>query len=350
MVVSFGYFEYVLCFIWINKISLFIIDHIKRKVRRRPSWGRGIIRKKKNYKKGLEEEEEDEPEAEVEAAGPSDSCLTLDEESSCDITGPQPNGHHPHALSTEEESSNEPPVAAPAEPPEANDATDEPTYKGEESKAKRGESEKKVELHFLGRSSHPNVDGDSKTSQVDFQPLTETSESSDAEAQPKHAEDLLVSQVDCVNGNESMESLDLQSPEMSSEAENRTPQSTVEGSNTPEREEHKNKHENHPTQDQPPQDGTAVTEGAEEDLDKEGIKLDRTYCSPCLSSMFLCLNTDVFNLFTYYRIFLAVDACFTSCTVLMSVSVGPQVKKLSLSITFSNVWTSHQSARLISFQ
>ncbi|KAF0023225.1 hypothetical protein F2P81_023855 [Scophthalmus maximus] len=245
-------------------------DHIKRKVRRRPSWGRGIIRKKKNYKKGLEEEEEDEPEAEVEAAGPSDSCLTLDEESSCDITGPQPNGHHPHALSTEEESSNEPPVAAPAEPPEANDATDEPTYKGEESKAKRGESEKKVELHFLGRSSHPNVDGDSKTSQVDFQPLTETSESSDAEAQPKHAEDLLVSQVDCVNGNESMESLDLQSPEMSSEAENRTPQSTVEGSNTPEREEHKNKHENHPTQDQPPQDGTAVTEGAEEDLDKEG--------------------------------------------------------------------------------
>uniref|UniRef100_A0A8D3DTS5 ATPase family AAA domain-containing protein 2 n=1 Tax=Scophthalmus maximus TaxID=52904 RepID=A0A8D3DTS5_SCOMX len=120
-----------------------------RKVRRRPSWGRGIIRKKKNYKKGLEEEEEDEPEAEVEAAGPSDSCLTLDEESSCDITGPQPNGHHPHALSTEEESSNEPPVAAPAEPPEANDATDEPTYKGEESKAKRGESEKKVELHFL---------------------------------------------------------------------------------------------------------------------------------------------------------------------------------------------------------
>uniref|UniRef100_A0A8D3BLT4 ATPase family AAA domain-containing protein 2 n=1 Tax=Scophthalmus maximus TaxID=52904 RepID=A0A8D3BLT4_SCOMX len=245
-------------------------NHIKRKVRRRPSWGRGIIRKKKNYKKGLEEEEEDEPEAEVEAAGPSDSCLTLDEESSCDITGPQPNGHHPHALSTEEESSNEPPVAAPAEPPEANDATDEPTYKGEESKAKRGESEKKVELHFLGRSSHPNVDGDSKTSQVDFQPLTETSESSDAEAQPKHAEDLLVSQVDCVNGNESMESLDLQSPEMSSEAENRTPQSTVEGSNTPEREEHKNKHENHPTQDQPPQDGTAVTEGAEEDLDKEG--------------------------------------------------------------------------------
>uniref|UniRef100_A0A8D3C6V3 ATPase family AAA domain-containing protein 2 n=1 Tax=Scophthalmus maximus TaxID=52904 RepID=A0A8D3C6V3_SCOMX len=216
-------------------------NHIKRKVRRRPSWGRGIIRKKKNYKKGLEEEEEDEPEAEVEAAGPSDSCLTLDEESSCDITGPQPNGHHPHALSTEEESSNEPPVAAPAEPPE-----------------------------------------------------------------PKHAEDLLVSQVDCVNGNESMESLDLQSPEMSSEAENRTPQSTVEGSNTPEREEHKNKHENHPTQDQPPQDGTAVTEGAEEDLDKEGIKLDRTYCSPCLSSMFLCLNTDVFNLFTYYRIFLAV--------------------------------------------
>uniref|UniRef100_A0AAQ5X4Z8 ATPase family AAA domain-containing protein 2 n=1 Tax=Amphiprion ocellaris TaxID=80972 RepID=A0AAQ5X4Z8_AMPOC len=108
--------------------------NLQRKIRRRPSWGRGIIRKKKIYKKGTEEEEE-EPEAEVEAAGPSDSCLTQDEESSCDTTGPQPNGHHPHLPSTEEESSNEPPVAAPAAPPNASEAG-EPTPKEEESTAK----------------------------------------------------------------------------------------------------------------------------------------------------------------------------------------------------------------------
>uniref|UniRef100_A0A669BJJ8 ATPase family AAA domain-containing protein 2 n=1 Tax=Oreochromis niloticus TaxID=8128 RepID=A0A669BJJ8_ORENI len=180
--------------------------HVKRKVRRRPSWGRGIIRKKKNYKKGTEEEEE-EPEAEVEAAGPSDSCLTQDEESSCDITGPQPNGHHPHVPSTEEESSNEPPVAAPDKSPDASE----------------------------------------------------------------HTEVLLVSQVDCVNGNESMDSLDLQSLKGSSEAETRTPQSTAEGSNRAEQDEHKDKNESKPTQEQHPQDGVAVTETVEEDHNKEGI-------------------------------------------------------------------------------
>uniref|UniRef100_A0A8C4I3C2 ATPase family AAA domain containing 2B n=1 Tax=Dicentrarchus labrax TaxID=13489 RepID=A0A8C4I3C2_DICLA len=143
-------------------------NHIKRKIRRRPSWGRGIIRKKKNYKKGTEEEEE-EPEAEVEAAGPGDS--TQDEESSCDTMGPQPNGHHPHVPSTEEESSNEPPVAAPAEPPDASEAREEPTPKEEEPTG------------------------------------------------------LLVSQADCVNGNESMDSLDSQSLKKSSVAEKMSPQS-----------------------------------------------------------------------------------------------------------------------------
>uniref|UniRef100_A0AAX7TET5 ATPase family AAA domain-containing protein 2 n=1 Tax=Astatotilapia calliptera TaxID=8154 RepID=A0AAX7TET5_ASTCA len=139
-------------------------DYVKRKVRRRPSWGRGIIRKKKNYKKGTEEEEE-EPEAEVEAAGPSDSCLTQDEESSCDITGPQPNGHHPHAPSTEEESSNEPPVAAPDKPPDASEAREAPMPKVEEPAAKEAEPEitgKHTEPHCLGGSSQPNTDGDSE--------------------------------------------------------------------------------------------------------------------------------------------------------------------------------------------
>ncbi|XP_008277854.1 ATPase family AAA domain-containing protein 2B, partial [Stegastes partitus] len=242
-------------------------NHIKRKIRRRPSWGRGIIRKKKIYKKGTEEEEE-EPEAEVEAAGPSDSCLTQDEESSCDTSGPQPNGHHPHLPSTEEESSNEPPVAAPAAPPNASEAREEPTPKEEESTAKEAENtEKHTEPHCLGGGSQPSADGHSQAKQADFQPLIETSESSDAEVQPKHTEGLLVSQVDCVNGNESMDSLDSESLKKSSEAETRTPQSAAEGSNRPEQEEHKDKNENKPTQEHHPQDGR--TETVEEAQDKE---------------------------------------------------------------------------------
>ncbi|TMS12110.1 ATPase family AAA domain-containing protein 2B [Larimichthys crocea] len=243
-------------------------NHIKRKIRRRPSWGRGIIRKKKNYKKGTEEEEE-EPEAEAEAAGPSDSCLTQDEESSCDTMGPQPNGHHPHAPSTEEESSNEPPVAALAEPPDASEAQEEPTPKEEEPTAKEAESEnteKHTELHCLTDQSQPKADGDSQDKQAEVQPLIETSESSDAEAQPKHTECLLVSQVECVNGNESMDSLDSQSLKRSSEAVKMT-----EGSNNnPEQEEHKDKNESKPTQEHSPQDGRAVTENVEEEQDQEG--------------------------------------------------------------------------------
>ncbi|XP_062267496.1 ATPase family AAA domain-containing protein 2B [Platichthys flesus] len=236
-------------------------NHIKRKIRRRPSWGRGIIRKKKSYKKGMEEDE-DEPEAEVEAAGPSDSCLTQDEESSCDTSGPQPNGHHHHAPSTEEESSSEPLVVAPAEPPEDNEAREEPTPKEEETTANKGESEnmeKDTELYCVGDSSVPKADRDSQTEQVELHPLAETSESSDAEAHSKHIEDLLVAQVDCVNGNVSMDSLDLQSPKSSSE-----------GSNEPEQDEHKDKHESHRTQDPPHQDWRAVTESADEDQDIEG--------------------------------------------------------------------------------
>lgn len=213
----------------------------------------------------------------MEAAGPSDSCLTQDEESSCDTTGPQPNGHHPHVSSTEEESSNEPPVAAPTEPPDASEAREEPAPKDEEPTAKEAESEnteKRTELHCLGGSSQSKAEEDSQAKQADFQPLIETSESSDAEAQPKDTEGLLVSQVDCVNGNESMDSLDSQSLKGSSEAEKRTPQSTAEGSNKPEQEEHKDKNESKPTQEHPPQDGRAVTENVEEDQDKEGTKLD----------------------------------------------------------------------------
>ncbi len=266
-------------------LSSFITDHIKRKIRRRPSWGRGIIRKKKNYKKGTEEEE-DEPEAEVEAAGPSDSCLTQDEESSCDTMGPQPNGHLPHVPSTEEESSNEPPVTAPAEPSDASEARQEPTPKEEEPTAREAASEnteKHTELRCLADSSQPKADGGSQDKQADVQPLIEMSECSHAEAQPKHTEDLVVSQVNCVNGNESMDSLDSQSLKRSSEPEKVTPQRMAEGANNDaEEEEHKDKNESDPTQEHPPQDGRADKESVEEDQDKEGM--EQVFCNSFLAA------------------------------------------------------------------
>uniref|UniRef100_A0A671QVP0 ATPase family AAA domain-containing protein 2 n=1 Tax=Sinocyclocheilus anshuiensis TaxID=1608454 RepID=A0A671QVP0_9TELE len=90
--------------------------NIKRKLRRRPIWGRGIIRKKKSYKKE-EAEEDDEPEEEEEGEDDSaamvqgDACLTQDE-SSCDAMelhpDKQPLQANGHILSTEEENSSEP--------------------------------------------------------------------------------------------------------------------------------------------------------------------------------------------------------------------------------------------------
>ncbi|XP_060908447.1 ATPase family AAA domain-containing protein 2B isoform X1 [Labrus mixtus] len=249
-------------------------NHIKRKVRRRPSWGRGIIRKKKIYKKGTEEEEDEDPEPEVEATGPSDSCLTQDEESSCDTMGPQPNGHHTHLPSTEEESSNEPPVTALAVPPDVSEATEEPTTEEEKPTAKEVESEKTeqhTELHSPGDSSEPMVDGDCQAKLAGIQPSTDTTKCSDAEAEPKHTDVLLESHVDCVNGNDSMDSLDSQSLDKSSEAEKRTPQSMAEGSHNTDQEEHKDRDESKPTtQENPPQDGGTVTENIEEDQDNEG--------------------------------------------------------------------------------
>uniref|UniRef100_A0A3P8UP21 ATPase family AAA domain-containing protein 2 n=3 Tax=Cynoglossus semilaevis TaxID=244447 RepID=A0A3P8UP21_CYNSE len=228
-------------------------NHIKRKIRRRSSWGRGIIRKKKSYKKGVEEEE-DEPEAEVEAAGPSDSCLTQDEESSCDITGPQPNGHHPHLPSTEEESSEEPPLAAPTGPPtEVNEAAENPASERNQSTAKEGKTE----------------NTENQTKQSNFEPLTETSESSDAELQSKHTGDLTTSHVDCVNGNESMDSLDSVSLRRSSEDDKGTPQGEAGSSNKSEQRVHKDKLESHSTQGILLHHGRAGAESADEDQDRE---------------------------------------------------------------------------------
>uniref|UniRef100_A0A8C2ZR13 ATPase family AAA domain-containing protein 2 n=1 Tax=Cyclopterus lumpus TaxID=8103 RepID=A0A8C2ZR13_CYCLU len=221
--------------------------HIKRKMRRRPSWGRGIIRKKRIYRKETEEEEgeeeeEEEEEGEAEVAGPSDSCLTQDEESSCDTTaGPQANGHHPHGPSTEEESSNEPPVAAPGKPPDAGEGPEEPPPPPEEE---------------------------------------EEEEESDS---PRAEAALTVSPADCVNGHASMDSLDSSQSVKRGEAEKRSPpppplpptsteeeeEEEEEGSDEPGREEHKDEEESEPTRD-----GSEGMENAEEDLDPEGTELD----------------------------------------------------------------------------
>lgn len=240
-------------------ILVFIVDHIKRKIRRRPSWGRGIIRRRKSYKKETEaEEEEEHDEAEGEAVGPSDSCMTQDEESSCDTMGPQPNGHHPHGPSTEEESSNEP-------------LEEDASAKETESKT----TPKSTETHFIdgqngadrqtGADGQTGVDGDN-------QPLIEISEFSDSEAQPKLIEGLLMSQVECVNGNESMDSLDSQSLPSSTEAGNRA--TLDNGPTKPEEDEHKDKHDCKSTQEQPPHEGSPTPEDVEEDHCKEGIMLD----------------------------------------------------------------------------
>uniref|UniRef100_A0A671P2N4 ATPase family AAA domain-containing protein 2 n=1 Tax=Sinocyclocheilus anshuiensis TaxID=1608454 RepID=A0A671P2N4_9TELE len=87
-------------------------DNIKRKLRRRPIWGRGIIRKKKSYKKEEDDELEEEEGAENSAAAvQGDACLTQDE-SSCDAMelhpDKQPLQANGHVLSTEEENSSEP--------------------------------------------------------------------------------------------------------------------------------------------------------------------------------------------------------------------------------------------------
>uniref|UniRef100_A0A8C2HBA8 ATPase family AAA domain-containing protein 2 n=1 Tax=Cyprinus carpio TaxID=7962 RepID=A0A8C2HBA8_CYPCA len=135
-------------------------DNIKRKLRRRPIWGRGIIRKKKSYKK--EEAEEDDELEEEEGADDSaamvqgDACLTQDE-SSCDAMelhpDKQPLQANGHILSTEEENSSEP------------TATQDPQGEKEPIKA----------------------------------PSEEASSSKEAEMVPTPQE--------CVNGNESMDSL-----------------------------------------------------------------------------------------------------------------------------------------------
>lgn len=248
---------------------LLFIDHIKRKIRRRPSWGRGIIRKKKIHKKGTEEEEG--PEAEVEVTGPSDSCLTQDEESSCDTSGPQTNGH---LASTEEESSNEPPDVAEARTSNADEQLKILASKEEESVPKECEDgDTSTQLQCLGDGSQIEVEGDNSKKQVDPQCSMEAPRSSDTKAQTKHTDSFLPSEMDCVNGSESLDSVDSQTLKGSNEAVKSTSQSGSEGSKkTPELDEHNATNKREPTQEHLPQDTTATSKNVEEGQDKEGIK------------------------------------------------------------------------------
>lgn len=254
---------------WFNVFSfhfafLCFIDHVKRKIRRRPSWGRGIIRKKKIYKKGAEEEEE--PEAEVEVTGPSDSCLTQDEESSCDTSGPRTNGH---LASTEEESSNEPPDVAEAQ--HADEQLKERASKEEESVPKEcDDRDPPSQLHCLAGE----VEADGSKKQVEPQCLLEMPESSDCKAQTKHTDGVLPSEMGCVNGSESLDSVDSHILKGSSEAVKSPLQSGSEGSKkTPELDEHKATNKREPTQEHVPHHAMKTTETVEEGQDKEGIKL-----------------------------------------------------------------------------
>uniref|UniRef100_A0A8C8H806 ATPase family AAA domain-containing protein 2 n=1 Tax=Oncorhynchus tshawytscha TaxID=74940 RepID=A0A8C8H806_ONCTS len=132
--------------------------YIPRKTRRRPSWGRGIIRKKKIYKKGMEEEED-------EGAEPEPESLSQDEDSSCDTMDPQPNGHHTQSISMEEEHSN----AAP------RGRSTETETQGESS---TGTGPKKEET--------PATDAKSTSTDKDLQ---SKSESSPSEREASHCKD-----------------------------------------------------------------------------------------------------------------------------------------------------------------
>lgn len=237
--------------------------HFKRKIRRRSSWGRGIIRKKKANKKGAEGEveaegeEEEEPEAETEVTGPSDSCLTLDEEeeSSCDTVGPQTNGHAP---STEEESSNETPAVSVAttrseEVPAAS--KEEPGVAKEDGDAAEDDEKRSPSRAATGDGPHAAEPEDRDNH----------SETSVPSPPPGHAEEgpVEASRATCVNGNESMDSVDSGSL--------RTSHGEDAQQRPPEADEHKEKHSGEPSQERHLQDGRAAVAEKIQDQDEGGV-------------------------------------------------------------------------------
>lgn len=172
----------------------------------------------------MEGEEEEDAEAETEATGPSDSCLTLDEEeSSCDTVGPQTNGHAP---STEEESSSETPVVA----------------------AARTDEEVPVSKEEPGVGDEDEEDGEKLT--TSHAATKDRDHHSDLSPPGGHAGQLEAARVDCVNGNESMDSVDSGSLETDrGEDSQKRPLEVM---------EHKEKHSCEPSQERHLQDGGAT--------------------------------------------------------------------------------------------
>uniref|UniRef100_A0A8C7GEL5 ATPase family AAA domain-containing protein 2 n=1 Tax=Oncorhynchus kisutch TaxID=8019 RepID=A0A8C7GEL5_ONCKI len=295
--------------------------HIKRKARRRPSWGRGIIRKKKNYKKGTEEEEDEGAEPKPETAVPSDSCLTQDEESSCDTMDPQPNGHHTHphtyGISTEEESSNEAPRGQRTEtqgvsntgigpkedetPTTEDQAKSTSTDKDPQSKSEsycKNKEPKAQEIQYKGEGSSKDEGSQAesenpqaKPKEECFQPMAfEKVQPKDDEVQSKTEQQSSVPTPatarpvprECVNGNESMDSLDSQALK-SSETEWPT---AVEG-------EASASAVSRGTQERRLQDGrTGDAEMGKEEQDREGTEVITCVCVCVLLSQAL-LDTVV---------------------------------------------------------
>uniref|UniRef100_A0A8C8C1V9 ATPase family AAA domain-containing protein 2 n=1 Tax=Oncorhynchus tshawytscha TaxID=74940 RepID=A0A8C8C1V9_ONCTS len=132
--------------------------HMKRKTRRRPSWGRGIIRKKKIYKKGMEEEED-------EGAEPEPESLSQDEDSSCDTMDPQPNGHHTQSISMEEEHSNASKSESSPSEREASHCKDEEPQAQDKLIQSEGEGSKHEDLQSKDKGTR--ADGEKPQDQPD---------------------------------------------------------------------------------------------------------------------------------------------------------------------------------------
>ncbi|XP_024234125.2 ATPase family AAA domain-containing protein 2B isoform X1 [Oncorhynchus tshawytscha] len=282
-------------------------NHMKRKTRRRPSWGRGIIRKKKIYKKGMEEEED-------EGAEPEPESLSQDEDSSCDTMDPQPNGHHTQSISMEEEHSNAAPrgrstetetqgesstgTGPKKEETPATDAKSTSTDKDLQSKSESSPSEREAShckdeepqaqdklIQSEGEGSkHEDLqskdkgtraDGEKPQDQPDDPQAKHKEAQSKAEqhlSAPKMATAPPVPREECVNGDESLDSLDSQALK-SSETEEGPTEGTGEGAEGKDMSV-----KSRGIQERPPQDGRKgdIETGEEEhEQDREGVSKGR---------------------------------------------------------------------------
>lgn len=163
------------------------------------------------------------------AGGPSDSCLTQDEESSSDTPGPQPNGHHAHGPSMEEESSNEPPVA-PRSPKDPAPKEEEPPSASKDETRHEDVVEpqpKAEEPQARDTEEAPETATEEAPREVEAEAPMEAPMDAPMEAP---MEVLVLGGAACVNGDASMDSLDSESHVQSSKAEERTTGVRGEGS------------------------------------------------------------------------------------------------------------------------